>query len=46
MISETLGISIVTVRTYMNYLVKIKTISEDVNYDTGGRPSMLYKKNN
>ena len=46
MISETLGISIVTVRTYMNYLVKTKTISEDVNYDTGGRPSMLYKKNN
>lgn len=46
MISETLGISIVTVRTYMNYLVKTKTISEDINYDTGGRPSMLYKKNN
>ncbi len=45
MISETLGISIVTVRTYMNYLVKTKTISEDINYDTGGRPSMLYKKN-
>ena len=44
MISESLGISIVTVRTYMNYLVKTGTITEDINYSTGGRPSMLYKK--
>ena len=46
MISEALGISIVTVRTYMNYLVKSKIITEDINYSTGGRPSMLYKKSN
>lgn len=46
MISEALGISIVTVRTYMNYLVKEKIITEDINYSTGGRPSMLYKKCN
>ncbi|MCR5766845.1 MAG: response regulator [Treponema sp.] len=46
MISEALGISIVTVRTYMNYLVKAKIITEDINYSTGGRPSMLYKKCN
>ena len=45
MISDALGISIVTVRTYMNYLVKNGTIKEDINYSTGGRPSMLYKKN-
>ena len=44
MISEALGISIVTVRTYMNYLVKTGIIKEDINYGTGGRPSMLYKK--
>ncbi len=44
MISETLGISIVTVRNYMNFLVKSKIVLEDINYGTGGRPSMLYKK--
>lgn len=43
MISEGLGISIVTVRTYMNYLVQKKIIKEDINYSTGGRPSILYK---
>lgn len=46
MIADALGISIVTVRTYMNYLVKTKVILEDINYSTGGRPSMLYKKSN
>lgn len=45
MISEQLGISIVTVRNYLNYLVKEKQITEDINYSTGGRPSMLYKSN-
>ncbi len=44
MISETLGISIVTVRNYMNFLVKSEIVLEDINYSTGGRPSMLYKK--
>lgn len=43
-ISEKLGLSIVTVRHYLNYLVQEKIIVEDVNYETGGRPSMLYKK--
>ncbi len=43
MIAQSLGISIVTVRNYMNYLVKNKIITEDINYSTGGRPSMLYK---
>ena len=44
MISETLGISVVTARTYLNYLVREKKIQEDINYNTGGRPCMLYKK--
>lgn len=45
LIAETLGISVVTARNYLNYLVKEKIILEDINYNTGGRPSMLYKKN-
>lgn len=44
MIAEKLKISIVTVRHYMNYLVQQKSIVEDINYETGGRPCMLYKK--
>ena len=46
MIAEKLKISIVTVRHYMNYLVQQKSIVEDINYETGGRPCMLYKKSN
>lgn len=45
MISDAIGISIVTVRTYMNFLVQEKIIKEDINYSTGGRPSILYKVN-
>lgn len=45
MISNALGVSIVTARNYLNYLVKEKQIIEDINYSTGGRPSMLYKTN-
>lgn len=44
-IAEKLGISIVTVRHYVNYLVKEGFLQESINYETGGRPSMLYKKN-
>lgn len=44
MISEALGISVVTARTYLNHLVREKKIQEDINYNTGGRPCMLYKK--
>ena len=36
------GLSVVTVRRYMNYLVEQGTVSSCVNYDTGGRPSTLY----
>jgi len=44
MISEALGLSIVTIRNYLNYLVKSNEIEESINYETGGRPSMLYKR--
>ena len=44
MIADALGISVVTTRNYLNYLVKKGFILEDINYNTGGRPSMLYKK--
>lgn len=45
MIATALGVSIVTVRNYLNYLVKEQQIVEDINYSTGGRPCMLYKAN-
>ena len=44
--SETLaaaaGLSVVTVRRYMNYLVEQEEAGSRINYDTGGRPSTLY----
>ncbi len=43
MLAEKLGISIVTARHYLNYLEEQKIIIADVNYSTGGRPSMLYR---
>ena len=43
MVADDLGLSIVTVRNYMNYLVKEGTVIQDINYETGGRPSMLYR---
>lgn len=43
-ISEKLSVSIVTARHYLNYLSEQKQIVEDVNYDTGGRPCMMYKR--
>ena len=43
-ISEALGISVVTARTYLNFLVKEKQLLVDIDYSTGGRPAMLYRK--
>lgn len=43
-IAENLNISIVTARHYLSYLVKENKIKEDINYSTGGRPCMLYRK--
>ena len=44
MVSEKLGISIVTARHYLNYLEEQGEIQSDINYETGGRPSVLYKR--
>lgn len=44
MIAEKLGVSIVTARHYMNYLEEQGLIVAEINYGTGGRPSVLYSK--
>jgi len=41
-IAESVGLSSVTIRHYMNYLVQAGQVTESINYETGGRPSMLY----
>lgn len=43
-LANDLSLSLVTIRHYVNYLVKNNEISESINYETGGRPSFLYKK--
>ena len=43
-IAENVGLSSVTIRRYMNFLVGSGEVEESINYETGGRPSMLYKK--
>lgn len=42
-IADAIGVSRVTVRRYMNYLLENREITGRMNYDTGGRPSMLYR---
>ena len=37
------GLSVVTVRRYVNYLVDRGEAASTVNYDTGGRPCRLYR---
>lgn len=41
-ISQQTGLSVVTVRRYVNYLMERAEVSCCVNYDTGGRPCRLY----
>lgn len=41
-ISEEVHLSQVTVRRYMNYLLEQQEIVSDIDYNTGGRPSMIY----
>ena len=43
LIAENVGLSSVTIRRYMNFLVGSGEVEESINYETGGRPSMLYK---
>lgn len=42
-IAEHSGFSTVTVRRYLTYLVEQGEAVSQVNYDTGGRPCMLYR---
>ena len=41
-ISEAVGLSGVTVRRYLNYLIETDQILSSIDYDTGGRPRVLY----
>ena len=42
-IAEKVGLTGVTVRRYMNYLAESGRAISEMNYETGGRPCMLYK---
>ena len=42
-LSRATGLSVVTVRRYVNYLVERGEAGSTVNYDTGGRPCRLYR---
>ncbi|MCM1523600.1 MAG: response regulator [Ruminococcus sp.] len=44
-IADKIGLSRVTVRRYMNYLIEKGLITGRMNYETGGRPCMLYRWN-
>ncbi len=38
------GLSVVTVRRYLTYMLENGQAQSRINYDTGGRPSMIYLK--
>lgn len=42
-IAEKVGLTGVTVRRYMNYLAQSGKVIGEMNYETGGRPCMIYK---
>ena len=42
-LAEKSGLTGVTVRRYMNYLVEQGTVEGEMNYSTGGRPCMQYR---
>ncbi|MBU3134510.1 response regulator [Clostridium gasigenes] len=41
-IAEKVGLSRVTIRRYMNYMIEIKEINSEIDYQTGGRRSIKY----
>lgn len=41
-ISEAVGLSGVTVRRYLNFLIETEQIHSTIDYETGGRPRVLY----
>ena len=42
-IAEQVGLTSVTVRRYLNYLMECGKLSGEMDYETGGRPCMRYK---
>ena len=42
-IAEKVGLTGVTVRRYMSHLTETGMFIGDMNYETGGRPCMIYK---
>ena len=42
-ISAESGLSKVTVRHYLNYLIETGTLRSSIDYETGGRPRVLYQ---
>ena len=44
-IASKVNLSRITVRRYMNYLVENREIISQIDYSTGGRPSVKYRKN-
>ncbi len=42
-LSRQTGLSVVTVRRYVNYLLERGEAANTINYDTGGRPCRLYR---
>lgn len=42
-ISLSAGLSKVTVRRYLNYLIETGRVVSSIDYETGGRPGVLYK---
>lgn len=45
-ISAATGLSKVTVRRYLNYLIEVGKVVSSIDYETGGRPGVLYKVKN
>lgn len=45
-IARHVELSVVTVRRYVNYLVEQSVISSDMDYNTGGRPCIVYHAEN
>jgi response regulator of citrate/malate metabolism len=44
-ISAASGLSRVTVRHYLNYLIDVGELTSSIDYETGGRPRVLYRVN-
>ena len=42
-ISQSSGLSKVTVRNYLNYLIETGQLESSIDYSTGGRPRVLYR---